>query len=93
MTALLVIGMAPLIWSAILSGARRLAGPRYMPQDGVEKILLGLMLAPVLLGLGFVVTAPFLPVNLSAPVFARQQAAGQGEEGQQSQPAGAHGGQ
>lgn len=70
MTALLVIGMAPLIWSAILSGARRLAGPRYMPQDGVEKIILGLMLAPVLLGFAFVVIAPFLPVNLSAPVFA-----------------------
>lgn len=68
---LLVIGIMPLLASALICGIHlMLRKPGETPQDRVEKQTLGLMLLPVLIGLGFLLLARLAPsiMTSSLPV-------------------------
>ena len=69
--AFLVVGLVPLLWSGLVAGLRRIFRARGdIPQDGVEKFTLGLMLVPVFLGPACVALAMCAPASLSAPLIA-----------------------
>jgi predicted neutral ceramidase superfamily lipid hydrolase len=63
--ALLTVFVVPFIWSAIVSGLRRIMRQRpEAPDDGFEKQQLLILLTPVVLGLGLLILSRFLPVHI-----------------------------
>lgn len=69
-TRALAILILPLIWSALLSGARTLLerGAPKAPDDRFEKAFLVLLLAPVALGVLLWLLGPYLVINAPLPV-------------------------
>jgi hypothetical protein len=70
MTAILLVVFAlPLVWSAVLHLTRRfLVRTQGVHSDGLEKLVLLLMLSPVLLGIGVLVVARLFAVHVPLPL-------------------------